>query len=55
MYRTVLNVFVQAKTRFVIHLRQTDVERQLADDAVRYADGTAVEMILQQLTAWGNL
>jgi len=23
--------------------------------AVRYADGTAVEMMLQQLMAWGNL
>src|SRR6266851_9034811 len=55
MYRTVLNVFVQAKARFVIHLRPTDVERHLADDGVRYADGTAVEMMLQQLMAWGNL
>ena len=55
MYRTVLNVFVQAKARFVIHLRPTDVERHLADDGVRYADGTAVEMMLQQLIAWGNL
>ena len=55
MYRTVLNVFVQAKARFVIHLRPTDVERHLADDGVRYADGTAVEMVLQQLMAWGNL
>src|SRR5260370_25778687 len=55
MYRTVLNVFVQAKARFVIHLRPTDVERHLADDGVRYADGTAVEIMLQQLMAWGNL
>ena len=55
MYRTVLNVFVQAKARFVIHLRPTDVERQLADDGVTYADGTAVEIMLQQLMAWGNL
>src|SRR5207244_13561425 len=55
MYRTVLNVFTQAKARFVIHLRPTDVERQLADDGMRYADATAVEMMLQQLMAWGNL
>src|SRR5260370_42270505 len=55
MYRTVLNVFVQAKARFVIHLRPTDVERHLADGGVRYADGTAVEIMLQQLMAWGNL
>jgi len=54
-YRTVLNVFTQAKARFVIHLRPTDVERQLADDGMRYADATAVEMMLQQLMAWGNL
>jgi uncharacterized protein (TIGR02677 family) len=55
MYRAVLKVFAQAKAQFVIHLRPTDVERQLADDGVRYADGTAVEMVLQQLVAWGNL
>src|SRR6266576_1496831 len=55
MYRSVLNVFTQAKARFVIHLRPTDVEQQLADDGMRYADATAVEMMLQQLMAWGNL
>src|SRR5258708_2556587 len=55
VYGTVLNVLVQAKARFVIHLRPTDVERHLADDGVRYADGTAVEIMLQQLMAWGNL
>src|SRR5260370_13776807 len=55
MYRTVLNVLVQAKARFVIHLRPTDVEPHFADGCVRYADGTAVEIMLQQLMAWGNL
>lgn len=55
IYRAVLNVFVEAKARFVIHLRPADLERQLVQKSSRYADATAVEVILQQLVAWGNL
>ncbi len=55
IYRAVLNVFVEAKARFVIHLRPADVERQLAERSARHADATAIEGTLQQLVAWGNL
>lgn len=54
LYRQVLRVFVQAKARFIVHLRPSDLEQ-----AVREADdtaGTAVpESLLQQLVEWGNL
>jgi uncharacterized protein (TIGR02677 family) len=55
IYRVVLNVFVEAKARFVIYLRPRDVERQLVEESVKYADAMAVEVILQQLETWGNL
>jgi len=55
IYRAVLNVFVEAKARFVIYLRPRDVERQLVEESAKYADALAVEVILQQLVAWGNL
>src|SRR5215831_18503952 len=55
IYRAVLSVFVEAKARFVIHLRPADLERQLAQQSSRYTDATAVEVILHDLVAWGNL
>jgi uncharacterized protein (TIGR02677 family) len=55
IYRAVLKVFVEAKARFVIHLRPADVESQLADRSARHAEATAIEGVLQQLVAWGNL
>src|SRR5260370_25259419 len=55
MYRTVLNVFVQPKARFVIHLRPTDGNRNLPAVGGRNADGPALEMMCRRLMAGGIL
>src|SRR5437867_6807678 len=55
IYRAVLNVFVEAKARFVIHLRPADVERQLAEGSARQAEATAIEGTLQQAVAGGGV
>ena len=55
VYRAALGVFVQAKARFVIHLRPADVHHQLASAGMVETDEAGVESVLQQLLAWGNL
>lgn len=50
LYRAVMQVFVAAKERFLVHLRPEDVHESLS--------GTAreeIERALQQLVDWGNL
>src|SRR6266516_6750950 len=49
IYRAVLNVFVEAKARFVIHLRPAVVEIQLAERSARQADPMPKAGIFQQL------
>ncbi len=48
-YRQVMGAFVQAKVRFVVHLRPEDVREELGGEL---AEVTAA---LQQLVEWGNL
>jgi uncharacterized protein (TIGR02677 family) len=53
-YRAVLGEFARAKSRFVIHLRPSDVENGLRQ--FRNLDaGIGIELALQQLVEWGNL
>src|SRR5436853_7836967 len=42
IYRAVLNVFVEAKARFVIHLRPADAYRQLAERSTAHDDAKAI-------------
>lgn len=51
-YRAVLDVFVQAKARFVVHLRPEDVLDALPPGT---ADLAEVGAALAQLAGWGNL
>lgn len=51
MYRAVLGVFIDAKSRFILHLRPADVAAMLPAP-VEMAE---LEAALRQLVAWGNL
>ena len=56
LYRAVMRVFVEAKTRFTLHLRPHEVTAALA--AVELAEpveAAGVEAALAQLRDWGNL
>jgi len=55
LYRAVLRVFDDAKARFIIHLRATEIDRRLAELGNLPADGSPIESALQQLVDWGNL
>jgi uncharacterized protein (TIGR02677 family) len=48
-YRRVMGAFVQAKRRFVVHLRPEDVQEEIDGDL------TEVTAALRQLVEWGNL
>lgn len=56
LYRAVMRCFVEARERFILHLRPADVAAGL-DAIARAADGIGpnVETALQQLCEWGNL
>jgi uncharacterized protein (TIGR02677 family) len=56
VYRAVMRAFVDARGRFVLHLRPRDVAEELAraDPPVRTEDGD-VDAVLVQLAKWGNL
>lgn len=51
LYRQVLGVFAEAKARFVLHLRPSDVKSAL----LAPTDLAEVEAALRQLVIWGNL
>jgi uncharacterized protein (TIGR02677 family) len=51
-YRAILDVFSEAKQRFVVHLRPEDVADRLGPN---HADLDAVTAALDQLVRWGNL
>jgi uncharacterized protein (TIGR02677 family) len=54
LYRGILDEFARAKSRFVIHLRPSDVEQALgASNQLETA--MLPESALQQLVIWGNL
>lgn len=54
VYRTIIQVFADAKSEFTLHLRPAQVRESLhAHDWVLEAD--EVEAALQQLESWGNL
>ncbi len=50
LYRGVMQVFVAAKERFLVHLRPEDVHERLGEAARE-----EIERALQQLVDWGNL
>ncbi|MDQ1289112.1 MAG: hypothetical protein QG622_2678 [Actinomycetota bacterium] len=50
LYRAVMQVFVDHKRRFVVHLRPEDVARDLAGPGLE-----EIEKALGALAAWGNL
>jgi uncharacterized protein (TIGR02677 family) len=52
VYRAILEVFSEAKQRFVVHLRPEDVAERLPAPG---ADLEAVTAALDQLVRWGNL
>ena len=52
VYRAILQVFSEAKQRFVVHLRPEDVAARLPS---RETDVEAVTAALDQLVHWGNL
>lgn len=53
-YRQVLQVFLQAKQRFVLNLRPDEVVASLRADGVE-TDRDAVQSLLAKLQEWGNL
>ncbi|WP_245657149.1 TIGR02677 family protein [Herbidospora mongoliensis] len=50
LYRSILSVFVQAKDRFLVHLRPEDVAVELGRD-----NDDALISALERLVHWGNL
>jgi uncharacterized protein (TIGR02677 family) len=50
LYRNVMQIFVSAKERFLVHLRPEDVHERLSEAARE-----EVDRALQQLVEWGNL
>ena len=56
LYRAVMRVFVDAKTRFTLHLRPQEVTAALtAAELADPVDAPGVESALAQLRDWGNL
>src|SRR6266849_9030788 len=56
LYRAVMRVFVEAKTRFTLHLRPQEVTGALAAlEPAEPVDAPGVEAALAQLRDWGNL
>ncbi len=56
LYRAVMRVFVEAKTRFTLHLRPQEVSAALvALELTDLTDAQGVEAALAQLRDWGNL
>src|SRR6266545_3604617 len=56
LYRAVMRVFVEAKTRFTLHLRPDEVTAALAAaELADPVDAPGVESALAQLRDWGNL
>ncbi len=56
LYRAIMQAFVQAKRRFVVHLRPDDVrEAVLADPRFRADDLAGLDDALGSLERWGNL
>ena len=56
LYRAVMRVFVEAKTRFTLHLRPEEVTAALvALEPAEPVDAPGVEAALAQLRDWGNL
>ena len=53
LYRAILASFVEAKARFVLHLRPKEVVERLAEGVA--TDEAACERALAQLCDWGNL
>ncbi|AUX35207.1 MULTISPECIES: TIGR02677 family protein [Sorangium] len=52
LYRAIMRSFVEARERFVLHLRPADVGRAVRDGGL---DSASVEAALQKLCEWGNL
>ncbi|WP_437606039.1 TIGR02677 family protein [Sorangium sp. So ce834] len=52
LYRAIMRSFVEARERFVLHLRPADVGRAVRDGGL---DPASVEASLQKLCEWGNL
>ncbi|MCG3178595.1 MAG: hypothetical protein BIFFINMI_00923 [Phycisphaerae bacterium] len=56
LYRSIMRVFMEAKTRFALHLRPADVSSALADkSSLGKPDLVEVERALAVLCDWGNL
>ncbi|MFI1580982.1 TIGR02677 family protein [Embleya sp. NPDC020630] len=51
LYRAIMGVFVEAKQRFLVHLRPEDVQAALVDRV----ELSAVAAALDSLAGWGNL
>lgn len=52
LYRAIMRSFVEARERFVLHLRPADVLRAVRENGL---DPAAVDAALQKLCEWGNL
>jgi uncharacterized protein (TIGR02677 family) len=56
LYRAIMRAFVEAKARFMLHLRPQEVTDTLASASLQEpTDPAAVEAALAQLREWGNL
>lgn len=56
LYRAVMRVFVEAKTRFTLHLRPPEITAALVTlEPAEPVDAPGVEAALAQLCDWGNL
>jgi len=57
-YRAILEIFARSREQFIIHLRPSEVLREIArlePGSLSAAELSEVEMRLQQLVTWGNL
>lgn len=54
-YRTIMQIFMDAKARFVLHLRSDTILQGLNQHLDQALDRNALEILLKQLCEWGNL
>ncbi len=54
-YRAIMRLFINAKTRFALHLRPADIRAALKTEQLSGIDDLDVESALSQLCEWENL
>ncbi|GAA4814606.1 TIGR02677 family protein [Tomitella cavernea] len=55
LYRAIMGAFVQAKRRFIVHLRPEDIRAMLPDHGRTLGENHSIDGALASLEHWGNL